>query len=125
MQNNLFSIKIFIWDLEKKQKKKMNKRNSLKKKKRNQVRQDFPGSPVVGSLPASAGDIGSIPGLGRSHMLQGSWGCVPQLLSWHAASTEACLPRARALQQEKPPFATTTERPHSTEDSGKPKINID
>ena len=50
----------------------MNKRNSKKKKKRNKVRQDFPGSPVVGSLPASAGDIGSIPGLGRSHMLQGS-----------------------------------------------------
>ena len=101
----------------------MNKINSLKKK-RNQVRQDFPGSPVVGSLPASAGDIGSIPGLGRSHMLQGSWACVPQLLSWHAATTEACLPRARALQQEKPPSATTTEGPHSSEDSVKPKIKI-
>ena len=28
----------------------------------------FPGGAVVGSLPASAGDTGSSPGLGRSHM---------------------------------------------------------
>ena len=29
---------------------------------------DFPGGPVVGSSPASAGDMGSIPGLGGFHM---------------------------------------------------------
>ena len=29
--------------------------------------------------------------------------CVPQLLSLCAATTEACAPRAHALQQEKPP----------------------
>ena len=28
----------------------------------------FPGGAVVGSLPADAGDTGSSPGLGRSHM---------------------------------------------------------
>ena len=28
---------------------------------------------------------------------------VPQLLSPHVTATEACTPRARALQQEKPP----------------------
>ena len=28
----------------------------------------FPGSTVVGNLPANAGDMGSSPGLGRSHM---------------------------------------------------------
>ena len=32
---------------------------------------DFPGGSVVKNLPANAGDIGSIPGLGRSHMLWG------------------------------------------------------
>ena len=32
---------------------------------------DFPGGPVVKSLPASAGDMDSIPGPGRSHMPQG------------------------------------------------------
>ena len=34
--------------------------------------QDFPGGPVVRNPPANAGDMGSIPGLGRSHMSQGS-----------------------------------------------------
>ena len=32
---------------------------------------DFPGGPVVKSLLANGGDTGSIPGLGRFHMLQG------------------------------------------------------
>ena len=32
--------------------------------------QDFPGGAVVKSPPANAGDTGSIPGSGRSHMLQ-------------------------------------------------------
>ena len=31
---------------------------------------DFPGDTGVGNLPASAGDMGSSPGPGRSHMLQ-------------------------------------------------------
>ena len=30
---------------------------------------DFPGGPVVENLPANAGDMSSIPGLGRFHML--------------------------------------------------------
>ena len=76
----------------------------------------FPGGAVVQNLPANAGDTGSIPGPGRSHMLQSnkarvpllrlslcSRACKPQLLSLRAATTEACVPRARAPQQEKPP----------------------
>ena len=39
------------------------KRRLEKKKKR-----DFPGGAVVKNLPANAGDTGSIPGPGRSHM---------------------------------------------------------
>ena len=31
---------------------------------------DFPGGAVVKNPPANAGDVGSSPGLGRSHMLQ-------------------------------------------------------
>ena len=38
---------------------------------------DFPGGPVVKNLPANAGDMGSISGLGRSHML---WRTKP---AWH------------------------------------------
>ena len=36
---------------------------------------DFSGGPVAGSPPASAGDIGLIPGPGRSHM---PWGTMFQ-----------------------------------------------
>ena len=33
---------------------------------------DFPGSPVEKNPSANAGDMGSIPGLGRFHMLRGN-----------------------------------------------------
>ena len=42
---------------------------------------DFPDGPVVENLPASAWDMGSVPGRGRSHVLQGNQARVPQLLS--------------------------------------------
>ena len=41
----------------------------------------FPGGAVVESLPASAEDTGSSPGLGRSHVPRSSWAREPQLLS--------------------------------------------
>ena len=41
----------------------------------------FPGGTVVESLPASAGDAGSGPGLGGSHMPRSNWAREPQLLS--------------------------------------------
>ena len=78
-------------------------------------RWDFPGGAVVKNLPATAGDTGSSPGLGRSHMPRSNQARVPQLLSLHsrvckpqllsprATTTEAHAPRARAPQQEKPP----------------------
>ena len=34
--------------------------------------QDFPGGPVVKNLPANAGDMGLMPGMGRFHILQSS-----------------------------------------------------
>ena len=58
---------------------------------------------MVKNPPANAGDTGSSPGLGRSHMLQSNLAREPQLLSPRATTTEAWEPRARALQQEKPP----------------------
>ena len=33
---------------------------------------DFPGGPVVENLPASAGDVGSVPGVGRFQMPGGN-----------------------------------------------------
>ena len=50
----------------------------------------FPGGAVVENLPANAGDTGSSPGLGGSHMPQSNWACEPQLLSlriWSLCST--------------------------------------
>ena len=41
----------------------------------------FPGGAVVASPPANAGDTGSSPGLGRSHMPWSGWAREPQLLS--------------------------------------------
>ena len=70
---------------------------------------------MVKNLPANAGDVGSIPGPGRSHMPWSNKARAPPLLSLHsrahapqllsprAATTEAGTPRARAPQQEKPP----------------------
>ena len=50
----------------------------------------FPGGAVVENLPANAGDAGSSPGLGRSHMPRSNWAREPQLLSlrvWSLCST--------------------------------------
>ena len=63
----------------------------------------FPGGAVVENPPANAGDTGSIPGLGRSHILRSNQARAPQLLSQRATTIEAHAPRARAPQQEKPP----------------------
>ena len=58
----------------------------------------FPGGAVVGSLPANAGDTGSSPGLGGSHMPRSGWAREPQLLSlgvWSlcSATREAAMGR--------------------------------
>ena len=41
----------------------------------------FPGGAVVENLPANAGDTGSGPGLGGSHMPRSNWAREPRLLS--------------------------------------------
>ena len=76
---------------------------------------DFPGGAVIKNLPANAGDTGSSPGPGRSHMPQSNKAHVPQLLSLCsrarepqllslcAITTKARTPRAHAPQQDKPP----------------------
>ena len=58
----------------------------------------FPGGAVVGSLPANAGDTGSSPRLGGSHMPRSYWAREPQLLSlrvWSlcSATREAAIVR--------------------------------
>ena len=75
----------------------------------------FPHGAVVGSPPDIAGDMGSSPGPGGSHVPQNNWACAPRLLSLHsrargpqllslrATTGEARVPRVRAPQQERPP----------------------
>ena len=58
----------------------------------------FPDGAVVENLPANAGDMGSSPGLGRSHMPRSNWAREPQLLSLRArnlcsATREAAIVR--------------------------------
>ena len=53
---------------------------------------------MVENLPANAGDTGSSPGLGRSHMPRSNWAREPQLLSlcvWNlcSATREAAIVR--------------------------------
>ena len=61
---------------------------------------DFPGCPTVKNLPAGAGDTGSIPGPGRSHMAQGSWLHVPQVQK--PTHLEPELHNERSHHNEKP-----------------------
>ena len=62
----------------------------------------FPRSPVVKNPPANAGDISLISDQGRSHMPKGNYVHAPQLRNLRAASTEAHVPTAYDLQQQKP-----------------------
>ena len=75
----------------------------------------FPGGSVVKNPPASAGNMGSIPSLGKSHGLRSNWAHARRPLSlyskaWscnHCAHSLQLLipghPRVRAPQREQPP----------------------
>ena len=72
---------------------------------------------MVENLPANAGDTGSSPGLGRSHMPRSNWAREPQLLSLHvwslcSAAREAVTVRGpRTVMRSGPPLAATRESP--------------
>ena len=75
----------------------------------------FPGGAAVESLPASAGDTGSNPGLGRSHMPWSNWAREPQLLSlrvWSLCSTarEAAMVRGPCIAMKRGPRLPQLEK---------------
>ena len=75
----------------------------------------FPAGAVVGSLPANAGDTGSSPGLGRSHMPRSNWAREPQLLSlriWSlcSATGEATMVRGPRSVMKSGPHLPQLER---------------
>ena len=75
----------------------------------------FPGGAVVENLPANAGDTGSSPGLGGSHMLWNSWAREPQLLSlrvWSlcSATREAAIVRGPRTAMKSGPHLLQVEK---------------
>ena len=79
------------------------------------LKQGFPGGAVVGSLPANAGDTGSSPGLGGSHMPRSNWAREPQLLSlrvWSlcSATREAVIVRGPRTAMKSGPRSPQLEK---------------
>ena len=75
----------------------------------------FPGGAVVESLPANAGDTGSSPGLGRSHMPWSNWVRESQLLSlrvWSlcSATREAAIVRGPRVVMRSGPHPPQLEK---------------
>ena len=60
----------------------------------------FPGGAAVENLPANAGDMGSSPGPGRSHMLQSKLG--PRATITEPARLEPVLHSRRGRDSERP-----------------------
>ena len=78
-------------------------------------KQGFPGGAVVESLPANAGDTGSGPGPGRSHMPRSGWAHEPQLLSlrvWSPcfATGEAAIVRGPRIVMKSGPRSPQLEK---------------
>ena len=73
------------------------KNSSASKFKSNQ---SFPGGTVVKNLQANAGDLGSIPSLGRSHMPRSKETHAPQLLNRCSRDQESQLLNLRAAGLE-------------------------
>ena len=92
---------------------------------------DFSGCTVVGSQPANAGDTGSSPGLGHSHVPRSKEAHAPQLLSLRSRAREPQLLKPTCLEpvlcnkrshrnekpvhrnEEWPPLAATRESPRA------------
>ena len=89
----------------------------------------FPGGAVVGSLPANAGDTGSSPGLGGSHMPRSDWAREPQLLSlrvWSlcpATGGAAIVKGPRTAMKSGPRSPQLEKALARTEDPKQPKMN--
>ena len=75
----------------------------------------FRGGAVVENLPANAGDTGSSPGPGRSHMPRSNWTREPQLLSlrvWSlcSATREAAIVRGPRTPMKSGPRSPQLEK---------------
>jgi len=77
----------------------------------------LPGGPVVKNMPASAGEEGSIPSLGRSHTQQSNEAHAPQLLKPLCLKPVLCKTSHRSekpmYRKEKQPLVVTTRESHA------------
>ena len=84
---------------------------------------------MVERLPAVAGDMGSGPGLGGSHVLRSNWAREPQLLSlrvWSLCSATgeaATVGGLRTAMKSVPACRDWRGPSHRNEDPTQPKIN--
>ena len=83
---------------------------------------------MVENLPPNAGDTGSSPGLGRSHMLQSNWAREPQLLSlrvWSlcSATREAAIVRGPCTAMKSGPCLPQLEKALSEKQRHNTAIN--
>ena len=90
--------------------------------------QGFPGGAVVESLPANAGDTGSGPGLGGSHVPRSGWASGPRLLGlrvWSlcSATGEAATVRGPRTAMESGPRLPQLEK--ALAQKQRPNIAID
>ena len=89
----------------------------------------FPGGAAVENLPANAGDTGSSPGLGGSHMPRSNYAREPQLLSlrvWSlcSATGEATIVRGPRTAMKSGPHLPQLESPRTeTKTQHSQKIN--
>ena len=81
----------------------------------------FPGVSVAKNPPASAGDTGSVPGLGRSHVQRSNEAREPQLLK--PGHPEPLFHKKRSHCSEKLVRAPR-EEPHSSKDLAQSKISV-
>ena len=85
----------------------------------------FPGGAVVTNPPANAGDTGSSPGLGRSHMPRSNQPREPQLLSLRSRACEPQLLKPTRLEPvlRNKRSHDNEKLAHHNEDPMQPKIN--
>ena len=88
----------------------------------------FPGGAVVENPPANAGDTGSSPGPGRSHVPRSGWAREPQLLSlrvWSlcSATREAAIVRGLRTAMKSGPRSPQLEKALAQKRRAKTAVN--
>ena len=82
----------------------------------------LPGGSVVKNRPANAGDTGSVPNLGRSHVPQGNQACAAQLLN--PSTLQPQLANRRGRCREKPTRCNQRGLPAHHDQRTKTEYNI-